>query len=254
MDRGNRLDWFESTEIWIELLIAIGAFWVFLIHTFSAKKPFLDPTLLIDRNFALGLIVAFVMGALSFTAIALFPGLLHDLRGYPDSSIGLLLAARGLGNWASFLIIVPMTRLYPRTTLALGLACQALAGWGMANLDINLTDFDVAWTNALQGFGFGLAFTPMYRSELFDPYRAHLAIQQGARLSGCCGSLEPRQPGRAPRTRQRVAATGRHDRLYQCVLSVRDHRGTLSASGIPHARCAARPDGLIMRFTGRRSE
>ena len=161
MDRGNRLDWFESTEIWIELMIAVGAFWVVLVHTFSAKRPFLDPTLLLDRNFALGLIVAFVMGALSFTAIALFPGLLHDLRGYPDSSIGLLLAARGLGNWASFLIIVPMTRLYPRTTLAMGLACQALAGWGMANLDINLTDFDVVWTNALQGFGFGLAFTPM---------------------------------------------------------------------------------------------
>jgi MFS transporter, DHA2 family, multidrug resistance protein len=161
MDRGNRLDWFESTEIWIELMIALGAFWVFLVHTFSSRKPFLDPTLLLDRNFALGLVVAFVMGALSFTAIALFPGLLHDLRGYPDSSIGLLLAARGLGNWASFLIIVPMTRIYPRTTLALGLACQAIAGWGMASLDINLTDFDVVWTNALQGFGFGLAFTPM---------------------------------------------------------------------------------------------
>ena len=161
MDRGNRLDWFESTEIWIELLVAIGALWVFLIHTFSTKKPFLDPTLILDRNFGLGLIVAFVMGALSFTAIALFPGLLHDLRGYPDSSIGLLLASRGLGNWASFLIIVPMTRLYPRTTLALGMLCQAIAGWGMASLDINLTDFDVFWTNALQGFGFGLAFTPM---------------------------------------------------------------------------------------------
>ncbi len=161
MDRGNRLDWFESTEIWIELLIAVGAFWIFLVHTFSAKKPFLDPTLLLDRNFSLGLIVAFVMGALSFTAMALFPGMMHDLRGYPDSSIGLLLASRGLGNWASFFIIVPMTRLYPRFTLALGMACQAFAGWGMANLDINFTDFDVFWTNALQGFGFGLAFTPM---------------------------------------------------------------------------------------------
>lgn len=161
MDRGNRLDWFDSTEIWIELLIAIVAFWVFLVHTFSAKKPFLDPTLLFDRNFSLGLVVAFVMGALSFTAMALFPGLLHDLRGYPDSSIGLLLASRGIGNWASFLIIVPMTRLYPRITLAMGMACQAIAGWGMANLDINLTEFDVFWTNALQGFGFGLAFTPM---------------------------------------------------------------------------------------------
>ena len=38
MDRGNRLDWFHSTEIWIELLVAIGALWVFLVHTFSSRE------------------------------------------------------------------------------------------------------------------------------------------------------------------------------------------------------------------------
>ena len=31
----------------------------------------------------------------------------------------------------------------------------------MAQFDINVGSFDVFWTNALQGFGFGLAFTPM---------------------------------------------------------------------------------------------
>jgi DHA2 family multidrug resistance protein len=31
----------------------------------------------------------------------------------------------------------------------------------MGQLNLNLTSFDVFWTNALQGFGFGLAFTPM---------------------------------------------------------------------------------------------
>jgi DHA2 family multidrug resistance protein len=36
-----------------------------------------------------------------------------------------------------------------------------VAGWSMAQLDINLTSFDVFWTNLLQGLGFGLAYTPM---------------------------------------------------------------------------------------------
>lgn len=161
MDRGQRLDWLNAIEIRIELLIAVLALWVFLVHTLSARDPFLNPLLLLDRNFTIGLLVAFVMGMLSFTAVALFPGLLHDLRGYPDNAIGLLLAARGIGNWAAFLVVVPMTRFYPRTALALGMLAQAVAGLGMARLDINLTDFDVFWTNALQGFGFGLAFTPM---------------------------------------------------------------------------------------------
>jgi DHA2 family multidrug resistance protein len=161
MDRGQRLDWFESTEILIELGVAVIGLWVFIVHSLTAKQPFLDPRLLLDRNFAIGLLLSFVMGMLAFTPMVLFPGLLHDLRGYPDSTVGLLLAARGLGNWLSFIIVVPFTRFNARLAVACGLTAQAIAGFAMAQLNINLTSFDVFWTNLLQGFGFGLAFTPM---------------------------------------------------------------------------------------------
>jgi DHA2 family multidrug resistance protein len=98
MDRGQRLDWFESMEIKIELGIAIVALWIFIVHSLTAARPFLDPRLLLDRNFSIGLMVSFVMGMLSFTPMVLFPILLHDLRGYPDSLVGMLLAARGIGT------------------------------------------------------------------------------------------------------------------------------------------------------------
>jgi len=161
LDRGHQLDWFDSFEIITEALLAVVAFWVFLAHSLTAKKPFLDLSVMLDRNFTIGLLLVFVLGMLSFTPMVLFPGLLHDLRGYPDAAIGMLLAGRGFGNWACFLIIVPMTRLYPRLTVALGLAAQAASGFAMAKLDINLTSELVFWTNFVQGFGFGLAFTPL---------------------------------------------------------------------------------------------
>ena len=161
LDRGHRLDWFDSPEIVAEALLAVIALWVFLAHSLTAKKPFLDLTVLLDRNFAIGLVLVFVLGMLSFTPMVLFPGLLHDLRGYPDDAIGLLLAGRGFGNWACFMIIVPMTKYWPRFTVAMGLAAQAISGFAMAQLDINLTQSLVFWTNFVQGFGFGLAFTPL---------------------------------------------------------------------------------------------
>ena len=34
------------------------------------------------------------------------------------------------------------------------------AGLGMAQLDMNMTLWDVAWTNCLQGFGTGIIFVP----------------------------------------------------------------------------------------------
>jgi len=162
MDRGQRLDWFESTEIVLAAVVAVIAFWIFVAHCLTTTAhPFLDPRLLLDRNFSIGVLIAFFMGMLSFTSLVLFPSLLHDLRDYPDSAIGALLAARGTGNWLAFLIIVPFTRRAPRLAVACGLLAQAVAGWEMAQLDINLSSFDVFWTNVLQGFGFGLAYTPM---------------------------------------------------------------------------------------------
>jgi DHA2 family multidrug resistance protein len=161
IDRGQRLDWFDSPEIVIEAAVAAIAFWIFAAHSLTAERPFLDPKLLLDRNFSIGLVIAFFMGMLSYTSLVLFPSLLHDLRDYPDSTIGMLLAARGTGNWIAFLVVVPFSRRYPRLAVSSGLLSQAVAGWAMAQLDINLSSFDVFWTNALQGFGFGLAYTPM---------------------------------------------------------------------------------------------
>jgi len=161
MDRGQRLDWFESTEIVLCAVIAAVSFWIFCVHCLTTAHPFLNPRLLLDRNFTFGTLIAFFMGMLMFVSMVLFPGLLHDLRDYPDSSIGVLLAARGCGNWLAFLIIVPFTRRAPRVAVACGLTAQAFSAWQMAQLDINLSAFDVFWTNMVQGFGFGLAYTPM---------------------------------------------------------------------------------------------
>jgi len=160
-DRGQRLDWFDSTEIVLLTVIGGIAFWMFLAHCLTTSRPFLNPRLLLDRNFAIGTLSAFIMGMLSFTSLVLFPSLLHDLRGFPDSAIGVLLAARGVGNWLAFLVIVPFTRISPRFAIGCGFFLQAVAAFYMAQLDINLTGFDVFWTNVLQGFGQSIAFTPM---------------------------------------------------------------------------------------------
>ncbi len=161
LDRGQRMDWFDSPEL--VLIAAIGAvsLWMFVSHCLTTQNPFLNPKLFLDRNFTIGIAIAFVMGMLSFTSLTLFPSLLHDLRGYPDNIIGSLVAARGLGNWLAFLVIVPFTREAPRTAIATGLAIQAFSGLTMAQFDINLTFFDIFWTHLLQGFGQSITFTPM---------------------------------------------------------------------------------------------
>ena len=51
---------------------------------------------------------------LNFTPITLLPTMLQNLRGYPDSIIGLVLASRGLGTFIGFIIMIFASRMDPR--------------------------------------------------------------------------------------------------------------------------------------------
>jgi DHA2 family multidrug resistance protein len=161
LDRGNRLDWFDSTEVMIEAAVALICFHIFVAHILTAPKPYLNPWLLRDRNYALGVILVFLYGMLNFTPMVLFPTMLQNLRGYPDSIVGILLAVRGIGALLGNIVVVWINRIDPRIGLALGFAAQAGSCLFLAQFDINMTTSDVAWASAIQGFGVGLAWVPL---------------------------------------------------------------------------------------------
>jgi DHA2 family multidrug resistance protein len=62
LDRGEQLDWFSSGEIMIEATVCASAFYVFLVHTFTTRDPFVKPALFRDRNFAVGVIFICIHG------------------------------------------------------------------------------------------------------------------------------------------------------------------------------------------------
>lgn len=160
-DRGQREYWFESPLIvTLSIGAAVGTYF-FVLRMLYAKSPLFALTTFTDRNFLLGITFAFFMGMLQFTPMVLFPPLLQDLRGYPESIIGVLIGMRGVGNLLSFLVVVPLTRMSACGTLGAGMLIQAGAGLWMGQLDMNMSTEDVMWTNLIHGFGFGLAYTPM---------------------------------------------------------------------------------------------
>jgi len=161
LDRGGRNDWFTSTETIIEAILTAVALYVFIVHTFTADKPFLNPAMLRDRNYAVGLLIVLVFGMLNFTPITILPTLLQQLRGYPDSIIGLVLSARGVGTLLGFLVMAFAGKIDPRYPLSLGFLCQVVAGYSMWQFDINLIIMDVLWTTWLQGLGVGLMWVPL---------------------------------------------------------------------------------------------
>lgn len=162
LDRGEREDWFQSTEIVIASIIAVSAFYIFVAHSLTSKQtPFLDFALLKDRNFALGMGFILVFGMLNFTPMVIFPPMLQQLRDFPELTIGWLLASRGIGTLIGFVAMIWLSRMDPRIWMAVGFGLQGAAGLWITTFDINLTPWDVAWTSGLQGLGTGLCWVPV---------------------------------------------------------------------------------------------
>ena len=98
LDRGEQLDWFGSGEVVIEAIVAASAFYVFLVHTFTAPRPFVNPGLFKDRNFAVGMLFIFVVGITYLASLALMTPYLQTLMGYPVVTAGIIMGPRGLGT------------------------------------------------------------------------------------------------------------------------------------------------------------
>ncbi|MDE0725408.1 MAG: MDR family MFS transporter [Alphaproteobacteria bacterium] len=160
-DRGERNSWFESPETIVECTVGFLAVYIFLVHISTSARPFIRPALFLNRNYTIGLILAFMFGMLNFAPLVLIPSMLQELRGYPDSTIGILLAIRGAGNLISFLLVIRLAQWNVHATLAFGFLCQAVSGYALAQYDVNLTYFGVAWTGALQGLGIGMSWVPL---------------------------------------------------------------------------------------------
>jgi DHA2 family multidrug resistance protein len=161
LDRGERAGWFSSMEIVAWAAIAALGLYLFIAHSLTHARPFLDPQLLRERNFALGLVLIFVFGMLNFTPMTMLPPMLQGVAGYPDSVIGFVLGARGIGTMAGFAFMVYASRFDPRWMIGLGFLLQALAGWQLARLDPGFGVHDVFWPMAVQGLGVGLLWVPI---------------------------------------------------------------------------------------------
>ncbi|MSO77134.1 MAG: DHA2 family efflux MFS transporter permease subunit [Alphaproteobacteria bacterium] len=161
LSRGERLDWFTAPEIMIEAAGAAVALYVFLAHSLTTPAPFLNLRLLLDRNYAIGLLLVGVYGMVNFTPMVILPSLLQTHAGYPDSVIGELLAARGIGGCFGFFFAMYAAKLDSRVGMIVGFGLNVISGLWLASLDLNLTFYDI-WINSfIQGIAIGLVWVPL---------------------------------------------------------------------------------------------
>jgi DHA2 family multidrug resistance protein len=162
LDRGAQLDWFSSLEILIEAVIAASAFYVFLVHTFTAERPFVRPRLFLDRNFTVGMLFIFIIGITYLASMALMTPYLQTLMGYPVVTAGIVMGPRGVGTMISMFIVGRMMgRVDTRLLLMIGLLLTAWAMYDMTGWTPDVSEWTVAVVGFIQGAGLGFLFVPL---------------------------------------------------------------------------------------------
>ncbi len=162
LDRGQQKDWFDSWEIIIEAGLAIAGFWMFLVHTVTAKHPLWEREMFADRNFATALVFMVITGVLLLAGLALLPPLLQNLYGYSVLQSGFLTAPRGVGTLISMLVAGRLTsRMDSRILVGIGVVLMGVSLWLMTGFALDQPSRPVIVSGVVQGLGLGLIFVPL---------------------------------------------------------------------------------------------
>jgi DHA2 family multidrug resistance protein len=162
LDRGGEKGWFGSPEIVIEALVGGTALYLFLVHMFTADKPFIPRDVFKDRNFVGGLVLMFVMGMVLLASSALLSPYLQNLAGLSVTQTGLLMVPRGLGTMFAMMFAGRLTlKMDPRLLMTVGAALLLWSIWDMTSWTPSIGAWQLSYVTFIQGLGMGLVFVPM---------------------------------------------------------------------------------------------
>jgi len=157
LDRGERMDWFDSPEIWLEAIAASLGMYLFVVHWLTAKVHFFSKGLLQDRNFVLSTIIFFALGFVLLSTMALTSPMLDEILGYPPTTTGYLTLPRGAGLVGAFWLMARAPERFDRRPfVAFGVGLVIYANWLMLGYSPLMDGWPVAIAGALQGIGLGM--------------------------------------------------------------------------------------------------
>ncbi len=164
LERGEKLDWWASREIITYACLSVTALTAFVYHELRHPHPIVDLRVIADPQFAVSLVLAFLLGVTMFTAIFLFPVYTQTLVGFGAWDTGKAIFP---GALAAGVTMGVLGRLMPKINIDLRyivLAGALIFGCSMllhGQLTTQSGADDFLWPQITRGIGTGMAFMPL---------------------------------------------------------------------------------------------
>ena len=169
LERGERLDWFESREVVTYGIISAVSLIAFVWHELTTEHPVVDLRILKSRQLAVGVLFGLVLGVCLYATVFVLPVYLQNLQGFTAEQTGFVILP---GALASAFTMGSMGRFQGkfdgRLSILAGVSIFALSMWKHGHFTVDSGMADFFWPLIFRGVGLGLIFVPLTNLALAD--------------------------------------------------------------------------------------
>ncbi len=180
LDKGQQEDWFASAWIRWFAFLSLACFAGFVIRELRTGHPIVNLEVLKNRNFSAGVVLITTLGAVLYGSTAALPIFLQTIMGYPALQSGLALSPRGVGAFVmNFVVGRLVGRVRNRYLMAIGFVLLSLSCFWLANINLEISMWNVVAPSVLNGIALSFIFTPLTTAAT-----GHLLQQQMGNATG----------------------------------------------------------------------
>jgi DHA2 family multidrug resistance protein len=169
LERGERLDWFDSSQVTALAVISGVSLLVFIWHELTTEHPVVDLRILKSRQLAVGVVFGGVLGVCLYATIFVLPVYLQSLQGFTAEQTGFVILPGALASAFTMAIMGRMQGKFDaRLSILAGVAIFALSMWKHGHFTTESGMSDFFWPLIFRGVGLGLIFVPLTNLALAD--------------------------------------------------------------------------------------
>lgn len=180
LDRGERLDWFNSHVIVWMTVIGVVSLILFVVQELNTREPIVDLHVLNNRDFAVGTAFTTVVMFAMYATFVLIPLYCQQISGYTPVLAGEVLSIQSIGTFLSILLAGRLfNKIDPRLLVAGGCIAAGIGTTYMANFYAEIDFWSIAVPGLLRGIGSGLIFIPITTLTLSTVPREQMGTASG---------------------------------------------------------------------------
>ena len=169
LERGERLDWFESPFITTLAVAAATATVLLVWHELRTPEPVINFRVLKSRQLATGVAFAGALGLALYGSVFVIPVFLQGLHGYTAQQTGLVIFP---GAIMSAVTMAAMSRnaarIDARYTITAGVLLFFMVMLWMSNTTLDSGESEMFWPLLLRGLAMGLIFVPLTNASMAE--------------------------------------------------------------------------------------